>query len=358
MGNSSKHKPGKIFTQKMVQFPEEMKDLEAKSQKYILNNLTFYKYQLFGYSPFCLKNFIRFSEFDVIECYNIKENHVKVLYLPKKFSSSTCAIHWVNESEILHYTKDAMEVHLLNLKFIDSESIQSKEYHKKTDFSLDTIFSEFQCEIIQEFGYNDHIKISNEISIESNIAQGIQNGYYTLSKNSRYCFSSSNSSRENIFDLLTDQKYSLKGVMDISPNGRFSASFNQKFINIYEMKTVIQGNPKCIQSFPFLDCISFISFSEDSSYLLVLSFQQKKERSLSNLFGNYALTIYSTQHECLVMRVPLGRSTGYTEMENFGNFLFFKKRTQEVIVVEIQFETKYLIQRNPQHFEDLHFVFQ
>jgi hypothetical protein len=130
-------------------FREEMIIIEKNSKKHVSNIQHFEERNLIGNSSFVLTRIFNLSECNAIECFNILENQVKVLYLPKEMNTKHFEICLTDEKEIFYNLSRGIDS--FELKSKDLESSDSKEYHSSTDFPLDTFFFEYQCEILHHF---------------------------------------------------------------------------------------------------------------------------------------------------------------------------------------------------------------
>jgi hypothetical protein len=370
-------------------FKQDMITIEKNSKKHVSNIQHFEEQSLKGNSSFVLTRIFNLAECNVIECFSILENQVNVLYLPKEFNSKYFEIRWTNKKEIFYFSHETSGIHHFSLKSMNLNSSDSKEYHSSTGFPPETSFMEFQCEIIQHFTGTDFVwdfKIVNGIlnifnpksryrRIDFNSKEVIDlyttdlgNSRWRLSAKSNFCMTTKVEKGTNLLDLETGLTYFLEGLHDISPNGKLVVSSKNQKVEMFQMSSVLEKKNRSFQSFDFFDPVSSLVFSEDSKFLIILSYQAIPSEVRLSLLSQYFISIYSIECRCLIVRFPFGNprdpnadltSTLRFEVivQNIGRYLFIQSQEKGVEVFEIQF-IKNIPSGYFHHMQDLHFKFK
>jgi hypothetical protein len=371
-------------------FKQDMITIEKNSKKHISNIQHFKEQSLKGNSSFVLTRIFNFSECNVIECFSILENQVNVLYLPKEFNSKYFEIRWTNKKEIFYFSQETSGIDHFSLKSIDLNSSNSKEYHSSTEFSPETSFLEFQCEFLQHFTNTDFIwdfKIINGVlyvfnpkkryrKIDFNSKEVIDlqttdmgNSKWKLSAKSNFCITQNVKIGKNLLDLETGLTYFLEGLHDISSNGKLLVSVKNQKIEMFQMSSVLIKKNRSFQSFDFLDPINLLIFTEDSKFLIILSYQAIPSDVRLSLLSQYFISIYSIECQCLIVRFPYGKPRDLNAdknlglfgfeviVQNIGKYLFIQDQEKGVDVFEIQF-IKNIPSGYFHYMQDLHFKFK
>jgi hypothetical protein len=362
-------------------FEQEMNKIEIKSKKQLLKQQYFGDHRLKGNSNFILTKFYNLSECNAIECFSAIEDHFKVLYLPKDFSSEYFDIRWTNKNEIFYYSEVTAGIHYFSLKIMDLNSKNSKEFHSSNEYP-ESNFSEFQCEILHHYAETDYVYemniIKNTLFVLNprgkyrtfdlnskkiiNLHQtDLEMGQLKITTKSNYCMTKYFKKGNNILDLETSIIYSLEGLGDISQNGKLAVSIKNRMVEIYEMQRIKdKKNINSFQSFEFFEPVSSLTFSEDSNFLIFLSYRAIPSEVGFTLSIQYYVSIYSIKDRCLFFRFPYRnprQQSTFANVLNIGKYLFIQSKAKGVDVMEINF-VKNVPSGYLDHLQDVQFKFK